>query len=231
MIRLINYIKEEKKMKSDYSMNKDINPSRIPQEYSNNTNQSSNLPSISLNNSNQSNFDYFILNLKKKNPTEIDELNFINDLILELYIQQNPLKKVISNTKTLLKNKSYIEFTNEEKLLALTKIGKALKEIRFTILSSIVQILVKYIEPIDQNFIHLIQKNRENYNNLTVRECFLVKINKASEEKQNLILEQMKNKQEYKTINDFLNLNVWDVIHKTIEDPILEKTKRILGKV
>ena len=175
--------------------------------------------------------DYFILNLKKKNPTEIDELNFINDLILELYIQQNPLKKVISNTKTLLKNKSYIEFTNEEKLLALTKIGKALKEIRFTILSSIVQILVKYIEPIDQNFIHLIQKNRENYNNLTVRECFLVKINKASEEKQNLILEQMKNKQEYKTINDFLNLNVWDVIHKTIEDPILEKTKRILGKV
>ena len=36
----------------------------------------------------------------------------------------------------------------------------------------------------------------------------------------------MKNKQEYKTINDFLNLNVWDVIHKTIEDPILEKTKR-----
>ena len=40
----------------------------------------------------------------------------------------------------------------------------------------------------------------------------------------------MKNKQEYKTINDFLNLNVWDVIHKTIEDPILEKTKRTLGK-
>lgn len=174
--------------------------------------------------------DYFILNLKKKNPTEIDELNFINDLILELYIQQNPLKKVISNTKTLLKNKSYIEFTKEEKVLALTKIGKALKEIRFTILSSIVQILVKYIEPIDQNFIHLIQENRNNYENLTVRECFLVKINKASEEKQNLILEQMKNKQEYKTINDFLNLNVWDVIHKTIEDPILEKTKRILGK-
>lgn len=174
--------------------------------------------------------DYFILNLKKKNPTEIDELNFINDLILELYIQQNPLKKVISDTKTLLKNKSYIEFTKEEKLLALTKICGALKEVRFTILSSIVQILVKYIEPIDQNFIHLIQKNRNNYNNLTVRECFLVKINKASEEKQNLILEQMKNKQEYKTINDFLNLNVWDVIHKTIEDPILEKTKRILGK-
>lgn len=174
--------------------------------------------------------DYFILNLKKKNPTEIDELNFINDLILELYIQQNPLKKVISDTKTLLKNKSYIEFTKEEKVLALTKICGALKEIRFTILSSIVQILVKYIEPIDQNFIHLIQKNRNNYNNLTVRECFLVKINKASEEKQNLILEQMKNKQEYKTINDFLNLNVWDVIHKTIEDPILEKTKRILGK-
>ena len=107
---------------------------------------------------------------------------------------------------------------------------RALKEVRFTILSSIVQILVKYIEPIDQNFIHLIQKNRNNYNNLTVRECFLVKINKTSEEKQNLILEQMKNKQEYKTINDFLNLNVWDVIHKTIEDPILEKTKRILGK-
>ena len=175
--------------------------------------------------------DYFILNLKKKNPTEIDELNFINDLILELYIQQNPLKKVISKTKTLLKNKSYIEFTKEEKLCALTKICKALKEIRFTILSSIVQILVKYIEPIDQNFIHLIQENRNNYNNLTVRECFLVKINKASEEKQNVILEQMKNKQEYKTINDFLNLNVWDVIHKTIEDPILEKTKRILGKV
>ena len=121
--------------------------------------------------------DYFILNLKKKNPTEIDELNFINDLILELYIQQNPLKKVISDTKTLLKNKSYIEFTKEEKLLALTKICGALKEVRFTILSSIVQILVKYIEPIDQNFIHLIQKNRNNYNNLTVRECFLVKIN------------------------------------------------------
>lgn len=174
--------------------------------------------------------DYFILNLKKKNPTEIDELNFINDLILELYIQQNPLKKVISDTKTLLKNKAYIELTKEEKVFALTKICGALKEVRFTILSSIVQILVKYIEPIDQNFIHLIQKNRNNYNNLTVRECFLVKINKTSEEKQNLILEQMKNKQEYKTINDFLNLNVWDVIHKTIEDPILEKTKRILGK-
>ena len=175
--------------------------------------------------------NYFILNLKKKNPTEIDELNFINDLILELYIQQNPLKKVISDTKTLLKNKaSYIELTKEEKVFALTKICGALKEVRFTILSSIVQILVKYIEPIDQNFIHLIQKNRNNYNNLTVRECFLVKIIKTSEEKQNLILEQMKNKQEYKTINDFLNLNVWDVIHKTIEDPILEKTKRILGK-
>lgn len=174
--------------------------------------------------------DYFILNLKKKNPTEIDELNFINDLILELYIQQNPLKKVISDTKTLLKNKAYIELTKEEKVFALTKICGALKEVRFTILSSIVQILVKYIEPIDQNFIHLIQKNRNNYNNLTVRECFLVKINKTSEEKQNLILEQMKNKQEYKTINDFLNLNVWDVIHKTIENPILEKTKRILGK-
>lgn len=103
--------------------------------------------------------NYFILNLKKKNPTEIDELNFINDLILELYIQQNPLKKVISDTKTLLKNKaSYIELTKEEKVFALTKICGALKEVRFTILSSIVQILVKYIEPIDQNFIHLIQK-------------------------------------------------------------------------
>ena len=103
--------------------------------------------------------DYFILNLKKKNPTEIDELNFINDLILELYIQQNPLKQVISDTKTLLKNKAtYIELTKEEKVFALTKICGAFKEVRFTILSSIVQILVKYIEPIDQNFIHLIQK-------------------------------------------------------------------------
>ena len=103
--------------------------------------------------------NYFILNLKKKNPTEIDELNFINDSILELYIQQNPLKKVISDTKTLLKNKaSYIELTKEEKVFALTKICGAFKEVRFTILSSIVQILVKYIEPIDQNFIHLIQK-------------------------------------------------------------------------
>ena len=66
---------------------------------------------------------------------------------------------VNSLTKTLLKNKaSYIELTKEEKVFALTKICGAFKEVRFTILSSIVQILVKYIEPIDQNFIHLIQK-------------------------------------------------------------------------
>ena len=40
----------------------------------------------------------------------------------------------------------------------------------------------------------------------------------------------MKNKQEYKTINDFLNLNVWDVIHKTIEDPI-RKNKKNFRKI
>lgn len=173
--------------------------------------------------------EFFIINLRKKD--EMDELNFVIDLVLEVYIQQNPLMKVIAEIKALLKDKEYNEFTKEEKLLAITKVCWTLKEIRFTILNSIVQILVKYIEPIDQNFLHFIQKNRNKYTNLTVRECFLTRKINTSEEKQNLILEQMKNKQEFKTINDFLNLNVWDVIHKTIEDPIIEKTKTILGKL
>lgn len=47
-------------MASDCWMSEDgINLNRIPQEYSNNTNQSNNLPSIPLNHSNQSNFSKY----------------------------------------------------------------------------------------------------------------------------------------------------------------------------
>ena len=46
-------------MESDCSMKDGINSSLLPQEYSNNTNQSSNLPSIPLSHSNQSNFSKY----------------------------------------------------------------------------------------------------------------------------------------------------------------------------
>ena len=139
MIRLINYIKEEKKMKSDYSMNKDINPSRIPQEYSNNTNQSSNLPSISFNNSN------LFENFKKVFPSHAEIL----EKQIESYIAGEEMNKFIKEHSHI----NYTGLTKEEKKDFISKILKTVKRSRIELC---------------KNFIsEILNEITINYNNLT----------------------------------------------------------------
>ena len=153
MIRLINYIKEEKKKESDYSMNKDINPSLIPQEYSNNTNQSSNLPSISLNNSNQSNCSNIIPsnnsnlfeNFKKVFPSHAEIL----EKQIESYIAGEEMNKFIKEHSHI----NYTGLTKEEKKDFISKILKTVKRSRIELC---------------KNFIsEILNEITINYNNLT----------------------------------------------------------------
>ena len=182
-----------------------------------------------------SNKDYYVFNLKSIElvPNILygkDKIDFLIDIILEHFLQINPLKQKILDVKTMLNNKLYCTITKEEKLKLISNVLIILKSLRFKILDSIIQYLIKYIEPIDLEFIQYVNYNRDKYTNLTIRECFIKKRNNNIEIKQNLMLEDINNKQGYEEINEFLNRNLWEVLHEEIEDKIIEKIKIIFGK-
>ena len=123
-----------------------------------------------------SNKDYYVFNLKSIElvPNILygkDKIEFLIDIILEHFLQINPLKQKILDAKTMLNNKLYCTITKEEKLKLISNVLIILKSLRFKILDSIIQYLIKYIEPIDLEFIQYVNYNRDKYRNLTGSSC------------------------------------------------------------